>query len=130
MSTTRHFNAHRVFALLFACGFLIGGANHARDIAHGGLLPYRSVPLPVNALWTALCPLDLAAAGLIWWRRAPAIALGIAILLADVAVNSWLAYFSGLHVQSFEPLQVQTLFLGFVLGGALSVHRTDGLAPR
>ena len=40
-------------------------------------------------------------------------------MLVDVGVNSWVAYFSGLHAQSFEPLQVQSLFLGFVLSGAL-----------
>lgn len=110
---------HVAFALIFACGFAIGGANHCRDIWQGGLLPYHSVPMPINGLWTALCPLDFAVAVLVWWRPRPAIALAMAILLVDVGVNSWIAYFSGLHVQSFEPLQVQSLFLGFVLGGAL-----------
>ena len=124
MTATRTFDAHRLFAALFACGFLIGGVNHARDIAVGGLMPYHSVPLSVNAFWTALCPLDFAAAALIWLRRVPAIALGVLILLADVGANSWLAYFSGLHVQSFEPLQVQTLFLGFLLGGAMFARGT------
>ena len=46
-------------------------------------------------------------------------ALGMAILLVDVGVNSWLVYFSGLHIQRFEPLQVESLFLGLALGGAL-----------
>ena len=112
-------NTHRTFALIFACCFAIGGANHGRDIWQGGLLPYHSVPMPINAIWTALCPLDFAVAGLVWWRRRSAIALGAAIMSVDVGVNSWIAYFSGLHVQSFEPLQVQSLFLGFVLSGAL-----------
>lgn len=110
---------HITFALLFACCFAIGGVNHGRDIWQGGLFPYHAVPMPINAIWTALCPLDFAVALLVWWRRSTAIALGMAILLVNVGVNSWIAYFSGLHVQSFEPLQVQSLFLGFVLGGAL-----------
>lgn len=110
---------HITFAPLFACCFAIGGVNHGRDIWQGGLFPYHAVPMPINAIWTALCPLDFAVALLVWWRRSTAIALGMAILLVDVGVNSWIAYFSGLHVQSFEPLQVQSLFLGFVLGGAL-----------
>ena len=110
---------HRTFLLVFSGCFAIGGLNHGRDIWQGGLVPYHIVAMPINAIWTALCPLDFAVAGLVWWRRRAAIALGMAILLVDVAVNSWIAYFSGLHVQSFEPLQVQSLFLGFVLGGAL-----------
>ena len=111
-------NMHRAFALTFACCFLIGGTNHGLDIWRDGLFPYHAVPRSVNAFWTALCPLDLALAALIWWQGRPAIVLGIAVMLADVGVNSWLAYFSGLHFQSFEPLQVQSLFLGFLLGGA------------
>lgn len=54
--------------------------------------------------------------------------LGLAILLVDVAVNSWLTYFSGLRVESFEPLQAQSFFLGFVMGVSmfmLSGDRTE-----
>ena len=108
----------RCFLAIVACGFAIGGVNHALDIARGGFLPYGAVPMSVNAFWTALCPLDLAVVALAWTRPRTAVALGLAILLADVATNSWLAYFSGLHVRSLEPLQVQSAFLGFVLGGA------------
>jgi hypothetical protein len=128
MTATRPFHAHRLFALIFAGGFLIGGANHARDIVQGGLLPYHSVPMSINVFWTALCPLDFAAAALVRRWRALAVLLGLLILLADVAANSWLAYFSGLHVASFEPLQVQTLFLGFVLGGGMFVRGRGNVA--
>ncbi len=121
MSQTR-----RAFAVIFACGFAIGSLNHGHDILQGGLLPYRTVPLPINAFWTALCALDLALAVLVWIRARIAIAAGITVLLADVGVNSWLAYFSGLHVDSFEPLQVRTMFLGFVLGGGLFCLRREG----
>jgi len=78
---------HMSFVLLFACCFAIGGVNHGRDIWQGGLFPYQAVPMPINAIWTALCPLDLAAAVLVWWRPRLAIALGMAILLVDVGVN-------------------------------------------
>lgn len=117
--------ARRAFAVVFACGFAIGSLNHGRDLLQGGLLPYRTVPTLVNAFWTALCPLDLVLAVLVWIRARAATAAGIAVLLADVGVNSWLAYFSGLHVASFEPLQVQTVFLGFVLGGGLFCLRRE-----
>jgi len=110
---------HRLFAFVFACCFALGGANHARDLIRGGLLPYHTVPLAINAFWSLLCPVDLALAALVWIRRRTAIALGLFVMLLDVGVNSWIAYFSSLHVGSFEPLQVQSLFLGFVLAGAL-----------
>jgi hypothetical protein len=113
----------RTFALVFACCFAIGGANHARDLVQGGVFPYHAVPLAINVFWSALCPIDFALAALIWIRRRAAITLGILVLLLDVGVNSWIAYFSNLHVSSFEPLQVQSLFLGFVLGGALFALR-------
>lgn len=125
MTESKTSQTRRAFAVIFACGFAIGSLNHARDILQGGLLPYRTVPILVNAFWTALCPLDLALAVLVWIRMRTAIAAGIVVLLADVGVNSWLAYFSGLHVASFEPLQVQTMFLGFVLGGALFCLRRE-----
>jgi hypothetical protein len=110
---------HRVFAFFFACCFAIGGANHARDLVQGGVLPYHSVPLAINAFWTLLGPVDFALAALIWIRPKTAIGSGLFVLLLDVGVNSWIAYFSNLHASSFEPLQVQSLFLGFVLAGAL-----------
>lgn len=83
------------------------------------MLPYRTVPLAINAFWSALCPVDLLLAALIWHHRRTAIKWGVLVLLLDVTVNSWIAYFSKLHVSSFEPLQAQSLFLGFVLAGAL-----------
>ena len=110
---------NRKFALVFACGFAIGGTNHARDLLQGGLLPYHAVPLAINAFWSLLCPVDLALAGLIWIRHRASVLLGVFVMLLDVGVNSWVGYFSGMHVSSFEPLLVQSLFLGFVLAGAL-----------
>ena len=109
----------RRFALVFACCFAVGGANHALDMFRGGLLPYHAVPLAINAFWSMLCPVDLTLAALIWIRRRMAIMLGMLVMLLDVGVNSWVGYFSGIHVSSFEPLQVQSIFLGFVLAGGL-----------
>ena len=111
----------RAFVLIFTCCFLVAGSTHGRDIWRGGFFPYQTVAMPINAFWTALCPLDLTVAALVWWRPKSAVLLGLGILLVDVGVNSWLTYFSGLHVESFEPLQAQSLFLGFVIGGAMFI---------
>ena len=109
----------RRFALVFAGCFAIGGINHASDLLRGGLLPYHAVPLAINAFWSVLCPVDLALAALIWIRPRTAIMLGLLVMLLDVGLNSWVGYFSGIQVSSFEPLQVQSIFLGFVIAGAL-----------
>lgn len=120
-----------IFAVVFACCFAIGGINHGWDLIQGGVLPYRTVPLAINAFWSVLCPVDFLLAALIWLRRRTAIRLGVLVLLLDVAVNSWIAYFSTLHISSFEPLQAQSLLLGFVLAGALfSQPERQGSAPR
>ena len=111
------------FALVFACCFAIGGANHASDLLRGGLLPYHTVPLAINVFWSVLCPVDLALAALIWLRYRTAINLGVLVMSLDVSVNSWVGYFSGIRVSSFEPLQVQSVLLGFVLAGALLSSR-------
>lgn len=95
---------------------LAGGGTHVRDIAVGGMLPYHSVPLALNAFGTSLALLDFLAVGLLWRRRNLGVALTAAIMLADVAINSYASY--GMHIPfaSFAPLQAQTLFLGFVPG--------------
>jgi hypothetical protein len=56
-------------------------------------------------------------------------ALSLAILLADVAVHSWLLDGTGLAVQSFEPLQVQTAVLGFMRGAATFAWRREAASP-
>jgi tryptophan-rich sensory protein len=124
------FSRVNVTLALFTLCLLIGGTNHALDIARGGLLPYRTVPMLIDIFWTALCPLDLLAAWLLWKARNAGLLLALAILVSDVGVNSWLAYFSGLHVQSFEPLQVQTLVLGFFAGAVAFVWRRTSASAR
>ncbi len=111
----------RAYVFIFACAFAIGGINHARDLALGGVLPYHAVPLSINVFWTALCPIDFALAAAVWLRRRTTVVAGVLVMLTDVGVNSWVGYFSGVRVSSFEPLQVQSMFLGFLLGGALFV---------
>jgi hypothetical protein len=86
------------------------------DIAREGLLPYRYAPMPINTFWTCLAVLDFLAIYLLWWRRNLGLVTVLGIMVADVAVNSYAMYALGIF-PSFFPLQLQTLFLGFVLGG-------------
>ncbi len=99
---------------IYAAGLLVGGFTHIIDIARGGWLPYRFAPIGINGFWSALSIFDLLAAVLLWWHRKLGLLLTLAIMVLDVAINSYAAYSLGLF-PSFAPLQRQTAFLGFVL---------------
>ena len=89
------------------------------------MFPYRFAPLPVNVYWTSLAALDLLAAFLLWRQISVGLVLTVAIMLSDVAVNSYVTYVLKLAA-SFAPLQLQTLFLGFVLGCVGFLWPRDG----
>jgi hypothetical protein len=108
--------SQRIVLALWITGFAIGTLTHALTLGRYGWLPYRFVPLPVNLFWTLLALLDPATILLLLWRRRAGVALGLAIMIADVAVNSYAAY--GLQLELGPHLQAQTMFLGFVLGSA------------
>jgi hypothetical protein len=114
--------------IIYAICLTGAGLNHARDIVNGGWLPYTSVPSAVNWYWTSLIALDLLAATLLFIQPKAALLLTLAIIVSDVGINSYLQY-------SVAPegwygnasLQLQTLFLGFVLGSfAFLVGSTVG----
>jgi hypothetical protein len=95
--------------------FLVGTFTHTRTLLGHGWLPHDWVPLPVNIFWTLLTFADPLAALLLLVRRNAGIVLGLAIMISDVAINTWVASRFGLDGLS-GPLQAQTLFLGFTLG--------------
>jgi hypothetical protein len=101
--------------MLWIAGFAIGTATHLLELLRFGFLPYRFAPAPFNLFWTALVLIDpLVVLLLLTFRRA-GLVLGAATMLADVAANSYTVYGLG-HSELYGPLQMQTLFLGFVLG--------------
>jgi hypothetical protein len=118
-----HTSRNVALAILSIC-LVMGGAVHLFDIASGGIFPYRFAPLPVNVYWTSLAALDLLAAFLLWRQRRLGLALTVTIMLSDVVVNSFVTYVLKLSA-SFAPLQLQTLFLGFVLGCVSFLWQND-----
>lgn len=108
----------RIIIWVYVLAFAAATAFHASDIIRGGWLPYRFAPLFLNSYWTALFFLDAFVVGLllIGWLRS-AISLAVAIMVTDVAANSYA--FLGLGFAEFAiSLQLQTAILGFVLGSA------------
>ena len=104
---------HRAVRCAWSAGFLLGAMSHARDIATHGWLPYEFMPLPFNAYWTALLPLDLVAAALVWWRERVAIWLGTAIMASNLAINGWTIWGAG-YTQLIGSVMVQAGFASFV----------------
>ncbi|TAJ47314.1 MAG: hypothetical protein EPO52_12505 [Herbiconiux sp.] len=79
--------ALRVFQVVWVLGFLVGTTTHTVDLIVGGLNAYSDFPLGVRLFWVMLTFLDPATAALIIFRRRSGIVLGIAVIVADIAVN-------------------------------------------
>jgi hypothetical protein len=76
-----------VFQILWVIGFLIGTTTHTADLILGGLDVYGGFPPGVRLFWVTLTVLDPITAVLIILRRRAGIVLGIAVIVADIAVN-------------------------------------------
>lgn len=76
-----------MFQILWVIGFLIGTTTHTADLILGGLDVYGGFPPGVRLFWVTLTVLDPITAVLIILRRRSGIVLGIAVIVADIAVN-------------------------------------------
>jgi len=95
--------------------YAIGTLTHARDVLINGWMPRPDVPLGVGVFWKALTLVDPLVVLLLGVRRNVGLALGLAIIVVDVLVNTWVGYGFGWPMLGWA-LQSQTLFLGFALG--------------
>lgn len=100
-------------------GFATGTITHALHLATAGWVVFDDAPVWMNAYWTALALLDPLTVVLLLRRRRTgsglALALAAAIIVSDVAINSYALYGLGLRF-GFASLQMQTMFCGFLLG--------------
>ncbi len=102
---------------VLVAGFAIGTTTHTLHLINVGWIVFDNAPTWMNVYWTALTALDPLAAVLLIWRRPVGLALGAAIILSDVGINSYALYGLGLPF-GFLSLQLQTLFCGFLVGAA------------
>jgi hypothetical protein len=87
--------------------------NHARIVAdHGFNWDYGGLPWFVCIFWTALTFIDPLAVILLIVRPTLGVALTGAIIVSDVAVNSWVGLTYGFDIAAFSA---QAVFLMFVL---------------
>ncbi len=116
----------RIVVAVLVAGFAIGTLTHTLHLVNVGWIVFDDAPVWMNVYWTALTALDPLAAALLIYRRPAGLALGAAIILSDVAINSYALYGLALPFE-FLSLQLQTLFCGFLLGavGFLTRRRID-----
>ncbi|MEG3088136.1 hypothetical protein [Sphingomonas sp. PB4P5] len=97
-------------------GFAIGCITHALDFWWFGWAPYAFGPPALNLFWNSLVLLDGAVIVLlVIGRRRWALGLALAIMLGDVAANSYA--WAALGLIEFQPaLVAQSGFLGLLLG--------------
>ena len=111
----------RVIRFVWIAGFVIGTTTHIADLVLGGTEVYAGHPVAVRVFWVSLTLLDPLAVILVLRRSRAGIALGVAIMLADVAVN-W-TVFATVEGFGLPGLVNQSLFCAFVLATALPLWR-------
>jgi hypothetical protein len=118
-----------VIRAVWAIGFLVGTTTHVIDLAAGGLQAYAAFPTGIRIFWTALTLVDpLVIVLAVVLRRRAGVALGVAVVLADVAVNTVTAATIG-GLSAFG-LVSQILFGVVVLVTAPVLWRASGRTGR
>lgn len=106
---------NKSFVIRLVYTLCLAGAtyNHARIVLeHGVLWDYGGLPLFVSTFWTALTFIDALAVVLLLARPRHGLVLTVAIIVSDVAVNSWVGMEYGIDAAAFAA---QVVFLLFVL---------------
>jgi hypothetical protein len=120
--------ALRVFQVVWVLGFLVGTTTHTADLIVGGVNAYSYFPLGVRLFWVSLTFLDPATAALIIFRRRSGIVLGIAVIVADIAVN-WTVFVMVGGLSLFGVIS-QSLFAVLILVTARPLWRWFGRIGR
>lgn len=120
--------ALRVFQVVWVLGFLVGTTTHTAELIVGGVNAYSGFPLGVRLFWVSLTLLDPATALLIIFRRRSGIVLGIAVIVADIAVN-WTVFVMVGGLSLFGVIS-QSLFAVLILVTARPLWRWFGQSSR
>ncbi|OUE30678.1 hypothetical protein BFL35_08915 [Clavibacter michiganensis] len=91
------------------------------DLAVGGTDVYAGFPVALRAFWVSLTVLDPLVITLLVLRRRAGVALGIAVILADIAVN-WTVLATVGGIPAWGAVD-QTLFAILVLATAPTLLR-------
>ncbi|AWG00098.1 hypothetical protein DZF92_13870 [Clavibacter michiganensis subsp. insidiosus] len=113
--------ALRIIRALWIAGFGIGTITHVLDLAVGGTDVYAGFPVALRAFWVSLTVLDPLVIALLALRRRAGVALGIAVILVDIAVN-WTVLATIGGIPPWGAMN-QTLFAILVLATAPALLR-------
>ena len=107
--------------------FLAGTYTHTTGLVRRGFLAFP-VPLSIGGFWDTLTLLDPLTVLLLWWHPKASIRLGLAMMIADICVNTYtcLAGYWGPPVPNMVPIYLcdQALFGVFPFATApLAFHR-------
>jgi hypothetical protein len=110
---------------IWAASLLAGTFTHARTLLQHGLGWHYGGgwPLATRVFWTSLTGFDPLAAALLFFKPRWGVVITVAIMLADVAHNSW-AFTRGRG--DMVALVLQATFLGYVLGTSPNVWAATG----
>ena len=111
----------RVVRALWIAGFAVGTVSHVLDLATAGLDVYAGHPLALRAFWVSLTALDPLVIALLARRRPAGVGLGVAVILADIAVN-WTVIATAGGIPVWGAVN-QTLFAILVLATAPALLR-------
>jgi hypothetical protein len=103
---------------VYAVAFLLGTSAHLNVLLHGWWFPHHPF---INAYWTSLTFLDPLVIFLLLRSPRAGLLLALAIMLTDVGINSLATYLyldTDGHYAVDYNVQLETAFLGFVLGSA------------
>jgi len=102
---------------VYALAFAIGTSTHLNAILHGSWVPHHPF---LNAYWASLTLLDPLVVFLLFRSPRAGLLLALAVMLTDVGINSLATYLyletDGKRYAVDYFVQLQTAFLGFVLG--------------
>lgn len=120
--------ALRIVRGVWIIGFLIGTSTHVADLLVGGTGAYEGFPPVVRLFWAALTVLDPTIVVLLALRLRTGIVLGVAVILADIAVN-WTVFALVGGLSLFGVIS-QSLFAIFILATMRSLWSWFKRAPR
>lgn len=109
--------------LVWVTGFLVGTVTHVHDLLLAGTDVYVGYPSSVRLFWVSLTLIDPITAALLARRRRAGVALGLAVMLADIVVNWSVRVVTG--DISLSALVCQTVFAVFLVATARLLWRTS-----
>lgn len=114
----------RIARLVWMVGFAVGTVTHVLDLVLGGVEVYAGYPDAVRVYWVALTVLDPLVVVGAARRMGAAVVLGVAVMVSDVTINTWVLVSTG--ALGIAGLAMQIVFGTFVVATAPMLWRAWG----